>query len=141
MAEKSPMTLEPTPEQIRYASVLEKGMYLGLLLLLITYAIYATGIIGPYIPLEKMSEYWTLNVHEYLHQAHIKTGWHWVSMLNYSDFLNFIGIALLAGTTILCYISIIPILLKNRDWTYAVIAILEVVILSLAASGILSVGH
>ncbi len=141
MAEKPPVTLEAGPEQVRYASILEKGMYIGLLILLLTYAVYATGMLKPYIPLEKMSGYWGMNVHDYLHHADIKPGWHWVFMLNYSDFLNFIGIALLAGTTILCYISIIPILLKNRDRVYAVLAVLEVVILSLAASGILAIGH
>jgi len=50
-------------------------------------------------------------------------------------------VAILAGVTILCYLSIIPILLRQRDWVYAVLALFEVLILALAASGILAVGH
>ena len=141
MSDRPEAGLEAGPEQIRYASILEKGMYIGLLILFITFAIYALGILKPYIPREQIANYWTTNVHEYLHHANIKTGWHWIGMLNYGDFINFIGIAFLAGTTIICFLSIIPIFLKNNDKSYAVFAFLEVVILGLAASGILAVGH
>ncbi|MBW2345110.1 MAG: DUF1634 domain-containing protein [Deltaproteobacteria bacterium] len=141
MSERTEAGLEAAPEQVRYASILEKGMYIGLLILFITFAIYALGILKPYIPREQIANYWNTNVHDYLHHANIKTGWHWVGMLNYGDFINFIGIAFLAGTTIICYLSIIPILLKNNDKVYAGLALVEVVILSLAASGILAVGH
>lgn len=141
MIDRLDSNLDASPEQIRYASILEKGMYIGLLILFITFAIYGFRILKPYIPLSKISGYWNMNVHEYLHHAHIKTGWSWIGMLKYGDFLNFIGIAILAGVTIICYLSIVPILLKNRDIVYAVLALLEVLILGLAASGILAVGH
>ncbi|MBW2217882.1 MAG: hypothetical protein JRF40_00080, partial [Deltaproteobacteria bacterium] len=65
----------------------------------------------------------------------------WLSMLEYSDFLNFIGIALLAGVSIVCYAAIIPTLFRNDDKVFGIIAILEVIVLSFAASGILAVGH
>lgn len=59
----------------------------------------------------------------------------------YGDFINFIGVAILGGVTIICYASIVPTLLKNNDKVYAILAVLEVIILSAAASGILAVGH
>ena len=62
-------------------------------------------------------------------------------MLKYGDFVNFIGIAMLAGVTIFCYAAIVPTLLKNNDKVYAILAIIEVIILSAAASGLLAVGH
>lgn len=141
MAGNQEPTLKAGPEQKLYAGILEKGMYVGLGLLFITFAIYATGIMDPYIPLEKVSHYWTMSAHDYLNEANIDPGWSWLGMLNYGDFLNFIGIALLAGVTIICYLSIIPLLLKSKDRIYAVIAGLEVLVLGLAASGILAVGH
>jgi hypothetical protein len=140
MDEKQNVSLEATPEQILYARLLEKGMYIGLLILLITFGLYSFGIIDPYIPLDKISEYWTMNVDDYLHHANIKAGWAWTGMLKYGDFLNFVGIAILAGVTILCYAAIVPTLLKNKDRVYAMLALLEVVILSVAASGILGAG-
>lgn len=132
--------LKATPEQILYAKMLEKGMYIGLLILLITFGLYALGIMDPYIPLDKISEYWNMNVNDYLHHANIKAGWAWTGMLKYGDFVNFLGIAILAGVTILCYAAIVPTLLKSNDKVYAALAILEVIILSVAASGILGTG-
>ena len=140
MEDKSYASLEATPEQLLYAKILERGMYLGLLILLITFGLYAFGVMDPYIPLDKISKYWSMNVNDYLHNANIKPGWAWVGMIKYGDFVNFIGIAILAGVTILCYAAIVPTLLKNKDKVYAIIAILEVIVLTVAASGILGAG-
>lgn len=141
MQEKTNDLLKATPEQILYAKILEKGMYIGLLILFITYALYVFGIMDPYIPLDKISNYWSMNVHDYLEHTQIQDGWFWLGMLNYGDFINFIGIAILAGVTIICYAAIVPTLLKNKDTVYAILAVIEVIILSAAASGILAVGH
>ena len=134
-------SLKATSEQILYARILEKGMIIGLITLLVTFTIYAFGIMKPYIPLDKLSHYWSMNVNDYLHHADIRDGWAWLSFLKYGDFINFIGVAILAGTTIFCYLAIIPALVKNKDTLYAIIAVLEVIVLSLAASGIIAGGH
>ncbi len=141
MSEKQPAMLEASPEQVLYARILEIGMYLGLLVLFVTFGLYAFGIVDPYIPLDKISNYWSMNVNDYLKHAEIKAGWAWLGMLKYGDFINFIGVAILAGVTIICYAAIVPTLLKNNDKVYAILAVLEVIILSAAASGILAVGH
>jgi hypothetical protein len=141
MDEKPERSLTASPEQLLYARILEKGMIIGLLTLLVTFAIYAFGIMEPYIALDKISQYWTLNVHDYLEQGNIENGWAWLGFLKYGDFINFIGVAILAGVTILSYLAIVPLLLKNKDYVYAVLALLEVIILSLAASGIIAGGH
>jgi len=140
MSDNPQASLEATPEQVFYAGVLNKGMLIGLVILLITFAIYVSGILSPHVPLDELSRYWGLSVNDYLHQANIKAGWAWVGMLKYGDFLNFIGVAVLAGITIVCYLAIIPTLLRNRDRLYAVLAAAEVIILVLAASGILAGG-
>ncbi len=140
MAEKQNVSLEATPEQILYAKLLEKGMYIGLLILLITFGLYAFGIMDPYIPMNEISKYWTMNVDDYLHHANIKAGWAWVGMIKYGDFINFIGIVILAGITILCYAAIVPTLMRSKDTIYVVLAILEVIVLTVAASGILGAG-
>ena len=100
--------LGPSPEQVLYANILNKGMLLGLVILLITFALYVFGIVSPYVPLDELSRYWSQPVNDYLHELDIPTGWAWLGMLGYSDFLNFIGIAFLAGVSIICYIAIVP---------------------------------
>jgi hypothetical protein len=137
MTDKS---LQAGPEQLLYAGILEKGMFLGLLLLLITYVVYVLKIVPPYLPFEDIPKYWSMNVHDYLHEAHVQQGWTWVGMLGYGDFLNFIGIALLAGVTIVCFLAIVPTLWKSGDKVYACLSVVEALILSVAASGILGTG-
>ena len=136
-------------EQMLYARVLATGMYLGLAVLLATFVLYLTGIIAPAVPIQELPNYWTLSAHEYLeainhdflHREAVVVGWGWTAVLNRGDYLNFIGIALLALVTIVCYLGILPTLFRKKDWIYGTIAILEVVILALAASGIVSAGH
>jgi len=141
MTDNLDASLEPTPEQIRYAWGLEKGMYAGLACLFITFALYICGVMEPHIPTDELASHWTKNVHTYLADAEIETGWNWIFMLGYGDFVNFIGIVILAGVTILCYISILPMLLKSKDFLYAGLVAVEVIVLVVAASGIISVGH
>ncbi len=69
------------------------------------------------------------------------TGWGWLELVSYGDVLNFLPLAFLAVITIVCYITIIPVLLRKKDVIYVAIALIEVVVLLLAASGILQAGH
>jgi hypothetical protein len=137
-----PATLlaEAGAEQIRYARVLEKGMLLGLLVLFLSFLLYVFEILEPFIPLHKIADYWSVDVETYLDSAGVKAGWSWVGLLGYGDFLNFVGIAMLSGTTILCYLAILPILWRTNDSIYLALAILEVIVLSVAASGVLGTG-
>ena len=151
--------IQATDEQVLYANILEKGMYIGLLLMFITFALYVFGIMKPVVPLDEIAGYWHLPVssheaaegHEavtgylekinqdHLHLDHAPTGWSWVKFVGKGDFLNFIPIAILAGVTIICYTAILPGLFARGDTAYAIIAIMEVIVLGLAASGLLAV--
>ncbi len=136
-------------EQLLYANILQVGMYIGLTLLLVTFALYTSGIVAPAVPVEQLPDYWTMNVHDYLeatNRDHLRhehpiTGWSWLGVLGKGDYLNFLGIALLSGVTIVCFVGIVPTLIRKGDRAYVVMALLEVVILALAASGILAAGH
>ena len=132
--------LRATEEQLAYARLLDFGMKLGLLALIITFVVYLSGLFAPYIPVNDLPRYWGMSVHNYLEATGIHPGWTWVGMLGKGDFLNFVGIAFLAGVTILCYLRIIPILFRKKDTVYGILAILEVLVLVLAASGILKAG-
>jgi len=140
MSDQQNASIEATPEQVLYAKFLDKGQLLGLMILIITFAIYALGVIKPYIPRDVISSLWSTNYTDYLHNANIKAGWAWLGMLKYSDFLNFIGIAILAGVSIICYIAIIPTLIRSKDTIFVILAVLEVIVLTVAASGILGSG-
>jgi putative copper export protein len=127
-------------EQIAYANVLNIGMWFGLALLIITFFVYLSGLLPSYVPIDDLPKYWTMRVHDFNVALNAPTGWGWTSLVGKGDYLNFVGIAILSGLTILCYLVILPILARKKDKAYVVIAIAEVLVLSLAASGLLKVG-
>ncbi|RJQ39027.1 MAG: hypothetical protein C4550_05935 [Nitrospiraceae bacterium] len=135
-------------EQLAYAGVLNSGMWIGLALLIVSFIVYISGALPSYVPIEKLSEipqgsnvpYWGMRAHELNQAFNIPTGWGWVSLVGKGDYLNFVGIAMLGGLSIICYLVILPILMRKKDTSYVVIAVLEVAVLLLAASGILKAG-
>lgn len=127
-------------EQIAYANILFYGCWSGLALMLITYVLYVTGIMDPYVSMDNVIKYWGLPVGQYLADNNVPTGWGWATLLSNGDFLNFLGIALLGGLTIVAYIPVIFAYLKKKDFVFAVIALLEVLVLCFAASGIVGGG-
>jgi len=132
--------LKPTEEQLAYAQLLDWGMKLGLMVLILTFAVYLFGLLPPYIPLDELPRLWKLNVRKFLEEAQLQSGWTWLRLINRGDYLNYLPIAFLAGLTILCYLRILPILFRKKEGIYAFLVILQVLILLLAASGILKVG-
>lgn len=146
---QKPRVPGPSEEQLLYARILAAGMYAGLATLLLTFALYLSGLVEPAVPIEALPRYWTMSVEEYLaavnaeylHREHALTGWWWLSALTHSDYLNFVGITLLSTVTMACFVGITPSLLRHHDWIYAAISVVEVLILGLAASGVLTAGH
>ena len=134
--------IEVPLEQIKYANLLLYGAWSGIAILTTTFFLYMSGFLKAFIHPSLMPQYWGMKVGDYLHAADVPTGWAWVSMTGYGDFINFIGIALLGLLTIGGYLILLPAYLKKKDMIYTGIVITEIVVLSVAASGILGVsGH
>jgi len=129
-----------TEEQLAYARLLDRGMKVGLLALTVSFLVYVSGALAPRVPVADLPRYWSLPVKDYLAATGIRPGWTWLGLLGYGDFLNFLGIAFLSGVTIACYLAIIPTLFRKKDLVFGWIAIAEVVVLTLAASGVLNAG-
>lgn len=141
MSQDKNATLGASPEQLLYANILNKGMLAGMVILVVTFVLYLSGAMEPYVAVDQLPNYWHMNVTDYLQAINMPTGWGWLNMLGFGDVVNFIGIAFLAGVTIVCYAAIVPTLLRNKDFVYATIAILEVLVLLAAATGIVGGGH
>ncbi len=127
--------------QIAYAKLLDVSVKITFVVMLVLFAVYMAGIIKPSIPLNEMPSYWKLPLGEYLQATGSNAGWSWVSKLNKIDYLCFGTIAVLSSISILCYIRIIPLLAKKKDTAYVIIVVTEILVLLLAASGILTAGH
>jgi len=133
-------SLKASREQIIYANLLIIGVWVGIIILVTTYAIYVTGILPAHIEINFIPTVWGKGVNEYLEMTHSPHGWGWVFLLAKGDFLNYIGLVLLALMTILCYLVLVRGYIRQKNWIFAIIAVLEIVVLSVAASGILGSG-
>lgn len=130
-----------SPEQLRYARVLDAGMKIGLGVLAAGFLAYVCGLAPAHVPLEKMPGFWTLAAPDYLRATGAPQGWEWLGTLGNGDAWPLVGIAILSGVSVLCFIALLPLYAARRDWVYLAIAALEIGVLSLAASGVLTVGH
>jgi hypothetical protein len=134
--------LKPARDQIIYANLLVIGVWLGIFILLITYFIYVTGILSPHVDLTFIPQVWDKGVDEYLKLTHTPHGWGWTALLSKGDFINYIGFSLLGLMTVVCYLVLLRGYFRDKNRIFATIAFLEIVVLLVAASGILgSSGH
>ncbi len=130
-----------SPAQLRYANMLNYGSIVGFVILLISFAVYLLSILDPYISVDKLVTTWHLSSAEFNALHNVPSGWGWVSLLSKGDFSNFAGIAILAGITILCYAQLALDCMREKEKLMMIIAILEVLVLVFAASGIVGGAH
>jgi hypothetical protein len=130
-----------TPEQLAYADVLETGLAFGRYFLAATFALYVFGITAPKVALSELTANWSLPAEQYSRLVGVGAGWDWLRLIHYGDYLNFLGIAFIASVTAACYLRLVPISLRSKDRSFSAILLLEIVVMFLAASGFLALGH
>jgi hypothetical protein len=118
-----------------YARWLEVGVRIGLFVLVASFAVYLLGILPASVPPERLPTVWNLPVSQYLQQTGAPSGWSWLARLGQGDVLNMLGVAILSSVTIACYARVIMPLLRTRERILAVIAIAQVVVMLVAATG------
>ena len=130
-----------SPEELRYARVLDLGVKAGLALLAVSFIAYVAGILPPQVPFDELPKYWGLPVAEFVKATHTPTGWGWLVLLGKGDMLNLLPIAYLAGVSAICSLSVLPIFAERREWAHFSIAALQIVVLVLAASDVFGRAH
>lgn len=134
--------LQVAPEQIKYANLLLYGSWAGIAILAVAFLLYAAGIVPSFIDPSLMPQYWGMKASAYLEATRAPHGWGWLGMLKYGDFMTLIGIAWLGALTVIGYLILLPSYLRKKDNIYSAIVVTEIVVLVVAASGILgTAGH
>jgi hypothetical protein len=126
-----------SPHDLRYARWMQRGALLGFVLLLLSYALYLGGVLKPAVDLQRLPQLWTLPVADYLRASGSQDGWYWLSQWHQGDYLNVLGIAVLASVTPLCYLAVLPGLWRAGEHALAWIAVAELLVLLCAAAGVL----
>jgi hypothetical protein len=116
-------------EQLTYARWLDIGTRLAFVLLILTFALYVFGMLDPLVAPQELARLWSLPVDRYVAATGAPTGWGWLRYLGKGDYLNFVGISLLATITLVCYARIVPLLPRLQ----ALLAVIQIAVLLAAA--------
>ena len=135
----TPVTIDAA--QLRYARLLEWGARAGLALLVLSFAGYVSGALTPQVPVDRLPELWNQPLQRYLELSGAATGWGWLAHLQHGDVLGLAGVAVLAGCSVVCLISLLPLYRRSDDRVYLALCLAQVAVLLVAASGFLGAGH
>ena len=92
-------------------------------------------------PHESLATVWNQPLARYLEMTGVPTGWGWVNLVDRGDIFNLVGIGILSGISVLCLAVAAPVYAARGERIYLAICLLEIAVLLLAASGILTSGH
>jgi len=124
-------------EQRTYARWLAWGTRIGLAITLAAFLAYASGLLAPFVPRERLPELWAMPLDRYLALAGAATHWDWLPLVGHADYLTLLGIMLLALATMACYIRIVPLLWRRGERLQAALAGAQVLVLLAAISGLI----
>ena len=136
-----PLAVAQPTAQLVYATLLDWGARIGFLLLVAGFAVYLLGWLPPHVPVEQLPGLWNQPVSVYLQRTGTPPGWGWLALAHRADLLNLVGVALLAACSLPPLLAVIPLYLRRRDRLFAALCALQVVVIALAASGVLTAGH
>jgi hypothetical protein len=128
-------------EHLRYAKWLARGTWFGFAVMAIGFLAYVGGALDPHVPLDGLPALWSQPAASYLQAAGIRSGWGWAALLHKADMLNLVGVALLAGCSALALVAVIPLYARQRERVLVAVCVLEIVVMTVAASNLVSISH
>ena len=123
---------------LTYSRLLAWGTRIGLALLVLSFLAYATGLVAPHLPIEEMPKIWGSPAPAYLQAAGLQAGWDWARLLPRADMLSLAAMAFLASCSAACLAAASAIFFRIGERPVAIICLLEIAVLALAASGVLT---
>lgn len=126
--------------QERYARWLDGCTRVAFALSVASFLLYVSGLLAPYVPLEKLPDYWNLPLEQYLERTQAPRGWQWLHFIGYGDYLNYLAICMFALVVLVCHLAVVPPLLRRGERLLAGFAVAQAAILLAAASGLFAGG-
>lgn len=114
------------------------GRVVGVLLV-IAFAVYASGLMPAYVAIDRLPSLWGLPADRFLAQAAIPAGWRgWLLLARYSDMLVLCVLCVLISLTTVCLLVAIGIFRRHGERALAWICILQILVVALTASGLIT---
>jgi hypothetical protein len=130
---------DPFEAQRAYSRLLAfLGRAVGVLLV-IAFAIYVSGVLPPYVAIERLPSLWSLPADRFIAQAGIPPGWRgWLLLARYSDMLVLCVLGVLISLTTLCLVVAVGVFRRHRERALVWICILQMAVVALTASGLVT---
>ena len=82
--------------------------------------------------MSELTAHWSMAADQYSAHVGVGTGWGWIKLVDHGDYMNFLGIAFLAGLTLVCYLRLLPISLRSKNYSFSAILLIEIAVLLVA---------
>jgi uncharacterized membrane protein len=140
MRDKKKKTQAIDEVQTVYAWVLEIVSHVGFAFLSVGYLVYVMQLLPLSVPIEAIAGNWHLKASEMQHKLNIPVGWSFLSStaaLGKGDVVSYLSIFYLAMATVICLVFAMVTFYREKNYLYTMIAVLQVVVLLFAASGLI----
>lgn len=127
-------------EQLAYAGVLDRLSHLAILFIGASYAAYVLDLLPQGISIADIAANWHLRASEMQSTLHAPLGWSFMadpSSLGRGDTLSYLSIILVCMIPVACLLFTAPAFLREKRPAFVVLSLLQVLILLVAATGIL----
>ncbi|NTU92493.1 MAG: DUF1634 domain-containing protein [Chlorobiaceae bacterium] len=144
MTEKKKGVIYADRVQLTYAKTLEFVSHSVIVVMAVGYLFYLLQLLPLGLPIETIAGNWHLSSAELHDTMQVPCGWSCFSSLStllHGDSVSYASVVFLAMATTLCLATAIWAFFSEKNYFYAAMATLQVVVLLLAASGIFSSGR
>ena len=124
-----------------YARWLDAASRIAFAAALLAFVLYTGGFLPSFVPLDTLPALWRLPVGEYLARTGAPAGWEWLRLVGHADYLSLACVALIALVTLICYLAVLPMLLRLGERLEAALFAAQAVVLFFACSGALAACH
>ncbi|HWR01294.1 MAG TPA: hypothetical protein VN371_05475 [Chlorobaculum sp.] len=130
--------------QIVYAKTLDYVAHTVIVVMAVGYLLYMTQLLPLSVPIETIAGNWHLSATSMQAKLNLPCGWECFSApagILHGDVLSYISVIFLSLSTLICLASAVAAFISEKKYLYSTIAILQVLVLLVAASGIMSAGR
>ena len=124
-----------------FARVEQAGVRAGVVLIVVGFVLYVTGMLPPFLSIEALIENWGLASAEFIERTGMPAGWGWVRLLGHGDMLALGGLILLSSVVVAAYVGMLAQWARQGNRAYLLLVVLQLGVFALAASGWLGGGH
>ncbi|ASQ89583.1 hypothetical protein CHL67_00310 [Prosthecochloris sp. GSB1] len=121
-----------------YAAVLERVSMVGIAAIAGAYLLYVLHALPLSVQVHDIAANWHLGADALVAKGLSPSGWSWVAGIGNADILSLAAIGLLTMTPVVCLAAASASFLSRKDYAYTIIGLLQILVLLVAISGVLT---